>query len=738
MSNKGLRLVVSSAGLALFSVIVTYLIFAFSTVLVNHPLEGLENQIFDLAFKTRNANTSVGRALPEEIVIVDIDDASIEKLGRTNLWPRAFDAYVLSQIGKGDPKGIVVDYLYTEADSLTSVYRQFLTESGVPQPDKVLKALSTDHKLAKGIEEAGKVYLAFFDDDAKRFSGDPDSAFGPPIRKLHIPKGHGKSFSKLSNPVFPIESFRNAAKAVGSINMPTERDGVVRYYSLLHRLPDSTKLTYAGEITLYLLADMIGIPDSAITVKADGLYAGEIHIPLRQDGRFRINWLGNGQKIRYVSYYKVLQDRIPPEFFKDKYVFLGTSASGLQDLKTVPSQDTKMPGVEVHAVAFLNLINEGVLTEFTPMQLLPLFILVTFLLMLLYQTLKPAFGLIAMFVLQLANLFGFVLYAFGAMGILYPVITVALLIFFGYISAALYNYFIEEQEKRRIQGAFSTYVSPEVVEEIVKNQGELKLGGEKKVLTVLFSDIRGFTTYSEQLDPQELVAILNNYLSRMNDIVFNHKGTIDKFIGDAVMAIFGAPVHQDDHADRSCRVALDMIRELEEVVNKDQREKGRQDLHIGIGLNTGDMTVGNIGSKKRFDYTVIGDAVNLGSRLEGLTKFFGVDILVSETTVAACTTKEFVFRELAPVKVKGKDKAMVVYELMGTATSRSGFEDFLTLWNKAYSAYKNHQLEEAEAAFNSCRENRPKDTMTGYYLERIQEAKLHPELFNPVIKMDTK
>jgi adenylate cyclase len=733
-SSKGSRLVVSSAGLALFSLAVTFGLLTISDKLVVRPLEGLENQIFDLAFNIREYNPAPMAVTPDDVVIVDIDDASIERLGRTQLWPRSFDARVISHIGKGKPRGIGVDYIYSEADTLTRAYAGLLQAKGFQDADGILRALSTDNELAQAIRETGCVYLAVFDDDSKK-SAFPDSITAS-IRTFRVADTFGRDFPKTTYPTLPIVPFREAAKAVGAITMPSMRDGTVRYYRLLQRMPESSD-AYLGEFTLYMAADALGVPDSEVAVTEKGIRVGPVEMPLRANGSFRINWLGKKQPVRYVSYYKVLEGRIDPAFFENKFVFLGTSASGLQDLKSVPSQESKMPGVEVHVHAFLNLINAAHFTEYSSFELLPLFAIVTFVLVFFYQMLKPAYGLAAMFVLGAANIFGFVLSVYEGSLVLYPVITVTMIIFFGYISSALYNYFTEEKEKKRIKGAFGTYVSPEVVEEILQNQGELKLGGQKKVLTVLFSDIRGFTTYSEKLDPQELVSILNGYLSRMNDVVFNHRGTIDKFIGDAVMAIFGAPVPQNDHADRACRVAVDMIKELEEV-NKEQRAKGEQDLHIGIGLNTGEMTVGNIGSSKRFDYTVIGDAVNLGSRLEGLTKFFGVDILVSETTKAACTTNEFVFRELAPVKVKGKDKAMVVYDLIGLKQDEAKYKPFLDVWNPAYEAYKEQRLEEAEKGFKACQELRPNDAMTRYYLEQIALAKADPSSFHAIIKMDTK
>ncbi|MBC8043803.1 MAG: adenylate/guanylate cyclase domain-containing protein, partial [Rhizobacter sp.] len=306
-----------------------------------------------------------------------------------------------------------------------------------------------------------------------------------------------------------------------------------------------------------------------------------------------------------------------------------------------------------------------------------------------------------------------------------------------YVSSLLYRYFTEGREKLILKRAFETYVPPDVVQQVLDNSDALSLGGDKRFLTVLFSDIRGFTTYSEVLDPQELVRLLNFYLSAMSDVIFNNRGTIDKFIGDAIMAIFGAPVPQPDSAAQACRTALDMLRELEKV-NERQRTEGHPPLSIGIGINSGEMTVGNIGSNRRFDYTVIGDAVNLGSRLEGLNKYFKTTILVSESTKDKCSDAEFLFREIAPVQVKGKDRPVMVYELLTEQKAAASMTAWLEPYSAGLSLYKEKRFAEAAACFQQSLAANPNDGPSAYYLALCHDLKERPEQFNAVVVMDAK
>jgi adenylate cyclase len=280
-------------------------------------------------------------------------------------------------------------------------------------------------------------------------------------------------------------------------------------------------------------------------------------------------------------------------------------------------------------------------------------------------------------------------------------------------------------------------VSPAVVNQITKKDYDLKLGGEKKELTVMFTDIRDFTYFSERFDSQKTVAFLNHYLSSMSEVIFKHQGTIDKFIGDAIMAIFGAPIPQEDHADRACLVALEMVGKLKEV-NEENVKLGFPRIAIGVGINTGDMTIGNIGSNRRFDYTVIGDAVNLGARLEGLTKFFDVPIIVSQHTKAAVRNSQLRFRELGNVVVKGKEVPVKIYQLLSIESNVQYLDTWIQHWERAFEWMESRNLPEAIECLKCCQVIFPEDLATYYYIKSCEAYLESPEKFDLLIRMESK
>lgn len=735
--RRALRSILSAVILGLFCFGIIILMGNISANMLRSPLESMENQVTDLAFHVRKTNDRFHEVTINDVVIIDIDDASIKFLGRPQLWPRSYDARVINYIASGNPKAIGIDFLYTEPDTLSPEYARMLSEKGFVNATAITDALSTDHLLSEAIGQAGNVYLSFFDDDSNG-SQIVDTSMSHSLRTFTQFNKGDFHFHQIHQPVLPTRDFGRKSKAIGSISVPTMQDGTVRHYRLFQELPDSSgQPQLIANFPFYMMLDALGVRDEEVKITTAGVEVGEKNlIPLRPDGSFRINWLGTEDKIRYISYYKVWDELVPAEFFENKFVFFGTSASGLQDLKTVPSIDDKMPGVEVHVQAFLNMMNNAYLNEYTEKDLMPWFALVSIFLVFIFLLTRPLWGFILAVVMYFGERFIFELYVIPKYNIMFPITTLMLLTLLTYLLASLYTYFIRERRSRQMKSAFGTYVSPEIVERIAKDPGILQLGGEKKVLTVLFSDIRSFTSYSEQFDPQKIVAVLNNYLSAMSEIIFKHKGTIDKFIGDAIMAIFGAPIPQADHADLACRVALDMIDDLR-VFNQGEMEKGRPALVIGIGINTGEMIVGNIGSEKRFDYTVIGDAVNIGSRLEGLTKYFGVDIIVSDYTVKACQTDEFRFRILGSVIVKGKDEPVKVYELLRKPSDadQQARED---IWDDAFLAFRYKDLSCASELFARYEKSKPGDKAALYYIAQCEEFKLKPEEFSLVLKMENK
>lgn len=737
--KKVIRFFIGVVSIALLAVLVVEGIVFVSSTMLRSPLRGLENQIVDLAFQARITNKNHSKVSTEDVVIIDIDDESIDLLGRPQLWPRAYDAYVIAYVSSGLPKAIGIDYLYTETDTLPAAYADILAARGFSDTEDILAAMSTDPELAMAIENAGNVYLALFDDDSK----DADSSLTfehPGLRTIQVDASSNYDFRKINHPVFPVLSFSEGAKAVGSIDMSTTQDGTVRNYRLFQELYSENQSKHLlANFPFYMALDGLNIPDSAVIFNKTGITLGDsIQIPLQKNGSFRINWLGSDDEIRFIPIHKILSGRVPAEFFEGKYVFFGTSASGMQDLKTVPSSSELMPGAEVHVVAFLNMMNNAFIQEVSDSQAAPWFILLSILFASVFLLLKPFIGFIMAIASVFAEMFFFIIWFLPTKQIMFPIVTLMLITVFCYLFSSLFIYFIRERNSRRMKQAFGTYVSPEVVDQISKETSTLNLGGEKKELTVLFSDIRAFTSYSEKLDPEQIVEILNDYLSEMSDCVLKQKGTIDKFIGDAIMAIFGAPVSLVDHPYRACAVAIDMIKELAKF-NVRHEAKGHSALEVGIGINTGMMTVGNIGSQKRFDYTVIGDEVNLASRLEGLTKYFGVDIIISKSTLESCAKNKFAVRALARVIVKGKDIPVEVYELIGFSSELDkNTKESLLLWEKAIDSFMKNELKQALAIFQEYSSSYPEDEPAKIYQRKCTEFIANPESYRDTFTMDSK
>jgi adenylate cyclase len=291
-------------------------------------------------------------------------------------------------------------------------------------------------------------------------------------------------------------------------------------------------------------------------------------------------------------------------------------------------------------------------------------------------------------------------------------------------SMIFFNYVVADREKRQVRTAFQYYLTKSVMEEMLKHPEKLKLGGDKRELTVLFSDIRGFTTISERLPPEELVRTLNEYLTPMTDLVFKHEGTLDKYMGDAIMAVWGAPLTQEDHALRACAAAVEMLEKLKELCKR-WAEQGRPLIDIGIGINSGHMAVGNMGSDMRFDYTVMGDNVNLGSRLEGTNKEYGTRIIISEFTFALVKGK-VVARELGSVRVKGKKKPVGIYELRGIGAPQGQEAQAIELFSQGLLAYRARDWDGAEKALRAVEAAWPGDGPTSHYLDDIAEKRASP------------
>ena len=595
----------------------------------------LEEKTLDMRFTMR------GKISPgPETVIAAIDEKSINKLGRFP-WPRSVWGRVVDRLTADGAKVIVFDVFFTEPENVES-----------------------DDMLQQAIRRSGRVILPVVFDFSKTgfretgFTGNKLDFMTP--SSYAVVKHADDPFSPLkATMVLPtLYRFSSVAKSLAHINMIPDDDGELRW----EMLAIDYQGDYYAPIGLQAARLYRGLKHEDLALDYHGeVGLGDESIPVDEHGRMLINYRGPTGTFPTYSISDILDGVLPADRFKDKIILIGATAIGIYDLRVTPFSNN-MPGIEKHASVVDNILHRDFVyhTEFSVPVLIVLFAVA---LGLSIPRLGAKAGA-ALFLILFAGYLGFVYYLFVAKGIWFNLVYPASALFFGYTSQTAYRFFMEERRARDIRKMFSSYVSKRIVDELIRDPSKAKLGGDRKEITVLFSDIRGFTSFSEKHQPEEVVSLLNEYLGAMTEIVFEYEGTLDKFVGDAVMALWGAPIGQPDHAERAVRCALAMIAKLKQLQAKWASE-GRYVIDIGIGINTGDMVVGNMGAEgKKMDYTVIGDNVNLGARLEGLTRKYNNHIIISEYTYEQ--VKDIVLaRELDSVTVKGKENPVVVYDLVG-------------------------------------------------------------------------
>ncbi len=433
----------------------------------------------------------------------------------------------------------------------------------------------------------------------------------------------------------------------------------------------------------------------------------------------------------------MLGGRVPPETFRDKLVVLGVTAIGVGDVRAAPL-DRVYPGAEIHATVLDNILRGDFLQR--PAWFGPDVLAIVGLALLLGFGLQFTRGFGSV-VLTAAVLVGYAVGSqmlFTRTGTVLGIAYQALAVVFVYVGVSVQHYVSIDREKRRNRRMLDLYLSPALAEYISERPEMLALGGEKSERTVLFSDVKGFTTISERLAPEQLVELLNTYLGEMTDVVFAHDGMLDKYIGDGVMAVWGAPVPQADHATRACRAALEMIERLDKL-NETIAERGWPKLSIRIGLNSGPMVFGNMGSPGHLSLTVMGDNVNLGARLEGVNKQYGTAILASEATVVAAGDA-ILTRELDVVRVKGKDDTSRIYEVLGPADRAAEWAVVREHFTAGLAAYRTRDFAAAIAAFERVLGERSNDHPSALYIRRARAliATPPPPDWEAVVTFDEK
>lgn len=658
-------------------------------------------------------------------VIVDIDEKSLSEVGQWP-WPRHQVAILAARILEGGALAVGFDVMFAEPDRTSPVnliddYRKLGLEQvrivGLPG-----RLLDNDQLLADVIS-GGPVVLGYhfgFAEDRKG-KGRDCLLHSMNIAELKTADAGEVSSYLLRSPsaTCNVAALAQAARGVGFFNTMPDPDGIIRRSPLL--------IEYSGKVYPSLAVATLGMAldlDQAVVRATSGgiesLRLGDFTIPLDAQGRFLIKFRGPGHTFRYYSAADVLAGRLPAEALKDKLVFVGTSAAGLMDLRATPL-DTVYPGVEAHATIVDNILKGDYIArpDWAPGLEFVLIILAGALATLFLAYSRATWALIPT-VLGSAGIWEGAHQLMVSQQIfvspLMPLI--ALVGNYGLLTA--WKFWREEKEKAFFRSAFSRYLSKAVVDQIVAHPDKLSLRGEERETTIFFSDIRSFTSISEKLSPSQVTELLHAYFTPMTRIVTAHSGTLDKFIGDAIMAFWNAPVDTRDHQAQGVAACLEMVETLKRL-NVEFLERFGLELAIGMGLHCGTVRVGNMGSEDLFDYTIIGDSVNLASRLEGLTKFYGVSLVVSQTIRDACADR-YVFQALDSVRVKGKAEPIAIYTAYPPEQAEALREE-LALHDGAMRLYKAGDFPGAEAAFADLAGRWPERKLYRLYAERCGELR---------------
>jgi adenylate cyclase len=557
---------------------------------------------------------------------------------------------------------------------------------------------------------------------------------------------HGGDDPKLFAPYYPgaaasLKELQDQAQGAGSLNWIPDHDQIIRRMPMVIRVGDTLYPSFA--------ADMLRLAQGASTymVKSSGasgekafgektgivkIRVGDLEIPTEADGQMWIRFTPEAKE-RYLPAWKVLNGEIGREELEGRILLIGTSAAGLLDLRATPL-DASVPGVSLHAQAIEQILQGSFLQRpdfATAAELLYILVIGLLIAFLIYR--MGALGSAGLGGAAVAAVIGISWYAFDAFGWLVDPIYPAVALTAIYLVGTLVVFLRTERERNRVRHAFSHYMAPALVERLANDPARLKLGGETRDMTLLFSDVRGFTGISEGLDAEELTRFLNSLFTPLSNIILEEQGTIDKFMGDAVMAFWNAPLDDSLHPSHACSAALRMMREME-TLNERWREeaeaKGRpfKPVQLGIGLNTGICCVGNLGSETRFDYSVIGDNVNVASRLEGQSKTYDVGTVVGESTTARAP--DFAFLELDLLKVKGKTEATRAFALLGDTAFKQS-PNFITLAERHgefLARYRAKDWDAAEALSRECERLNTShlDRLYALYRERIDYFRMNP------------
>ncbi|HQN65881.1 MAG TPA: adenylate/guanylate cyclase domain-containing protein [Methylophilus sp.] len=704
-------------------------------------LNKLENFSYDLRL-----NLLMSRGIDPRVVIVDIDEKSLSEQGR---WPwgrnrlaamvdTLFDYYHIDTLG--------FDVVFAEKDessglkNLLQIQRTYLQDDAALARaiEKIKPQLDYDQVFADSLK-GRKVVLGYYflhNQGASKIGQLPQ----PVLSSAEISNKDSQAETALGFGA-NLASLQEHALAAGHFNPQPEKDGITRKVALLtpyqggyyDALSVAVAKAYFNQTKLRPKYARIGV--SRRYSGLESIVLADKEMPVDDRLSALVPYRGGQGSFPYVSASDVLNQKVPADTLQGKIVLVGTTAPGLMDLRATPVQSA-YPGVEIHANLIAGILDSNIKAR--PGYMLGaefiMVLLAGFLLIVLLNRVNPARATLVTLVL-LAVIVGssFVLWQFA--NLVLPLATSLVLIGLLYILNMSYGFFVESRGKRQLARVFGHYVPPELVEEMAGNPESINLAGESRDMTVLFCDIRGFTTIAEQMDPAQLSLMMSEFLTPLTQIIHQNRGTIDKYMGDAIMAFWGAPLKDPQHARNALQTALQMQAAVKHI-SDGFVIKGWPPIEMGFGLNSGNMVVGNMGSRFRMAYTVMGDAVNLASRLEGLTKLYDVNIIVSEAMKDQ--VPEFAYRYLDTVRVKGKDKAVAIFEPLDEGIAGQ-LQDELVLFREAIRHYRNQDWDLAEMQLLNLQKISPA-RLYALYIQRIAGFRKNPpdDLWDGVFNLESK
>ncbi len=660
--------------------------------------------------------------LQTSVAIVDIDDHSIKEEG-TWPWPRSKLAMLINQLQAQGAVVIAFDVIFPrqEQNIAYTIYQELTKQNLMtPQIEPLLKKIIPlfDHdiefatSLGQGDSVIGMTFL---------LQPLVEGVIPPPLFMLTTPAEKDLDLYFMEGVIGAYPPIEIAAKNMGFINVFPDQDGIIRRVPLLMNYKNGVYPSLALQAArIYLLKTIKLVTETyGSGIRLEGVQLGQTTIPTDERSQVIVPFRGRGHTFPFFSAVDVLNKKVAPDSFAGKIVFVGSTAVGLGDLKATSIQAI-FPGVEINAT-----VADAILKNNFPYKPawglgaeICLIFLVGIILLFLFPYLGPRILALLIFLIPLSLIFSNEwLYEKTGMiiSILIPImLTVALAML-----NIVYGYLFETRRRERLKEIFGQYVPEKHIDEMIKSSSNYGLHGEDREMTVLFADIRHFTTLSEGLSAAQLKDMLSDFFTPMTEIIFKHYGTIDKYVGDLIMAFWGAPLKDKKHAEHALNAALDMQKEVVRL-KPILAERGWPEIHIGVGLNTGTMSVGDMGSKFRLNYTVLGDAVNLSSRVESLTKYYGVDIMTTEFTQANQT--KFVFHLLDRVRVKGKQEGVLLYEVVCRQSELTeALRKEIELSDAALGLYFQQEWTKAREAFDALNKAYPTVKLYSLYIERLAE-----------------